>query len=144
MPFFFVLVEQSFSQTDSQHSSVQLLGCRIAVHPPLVPRVIFLWHPSPLALLFQQTPLCLPQMPFRLSCSCLALTYPTGKMFPRAQAAALCCRNLFLSCRRLNWTVWAGSIPHSHGLCLVPQPSLWEKTIFFTTAHKKWKWSVIN
>lgn len=121
MPFF-VLMQQSFFHTDSQCSSVQLLDGKNAVQPLLYPKGDLPLTTQPLgSLLFQQTPLCLPQMPFRISYSWLALI--TGKMFPRTQAATICSllQEVFPSCRRLNWTVWAGNIPLSCGL--PPRPT---------------------
>lgn len=138
-------MEQSFFQTDSQCSSVQLSGCKNALHPLLCPKGDLPWTPKPLS--------CLISANFSVSVSdalqaflflsCPHLSY--WKNVPQSPSSCSLLQEPFSSCRRLHWTVWAGSIPHSHGLIATGHPqSLWGKTIFFTTAHKTWKWSLIN
>lgn len=144
-------MEQSFFiQTDSQCSSVQLSGCKNAVQPCLYPKAELPVTPQPLGcLLFQQTPLCLPQMPFSLSCSWLALTYPTGKRVPTTQAGTTC--SLLQEPSPSVAEGCTGLVQEAFLLALVflpvPQPSLsslWGKEIFLTIAHRKWKWALIS
>lgn len=113
-------MEQSFFQTDSQCSSVQLSGCKNALHPLLCPKGDLPLTPKPLS--------CLISANFSVSVSdalqaflflsCPHLSY--WKNVPQSPSSCSLLQEPFSSCRRLHWTVWAGSIPHSHGLSPVP------------------------
>lgn len=88
--------------------------------PLCIPKVIFLQQPSPwLSVISADSSVSASdalQAFLFLPCS------RHWKFFLRTQAATICSllQELFHSCRRLHWTVWAGNIPLTHGLPLSP------------------------
>lgn len=113
--------------------------------PFCIPRVIFLWQPSPSALCYFSRLLCVC---LRCPSEFLILGLPSSlekcSPEPKQPPSALCCRKFF----HLAGGCTGQCGQETFLLAVVfppgPQPSLRGKTIFFKTAHKKWKWSVIS
>lgn len=119
MPFSFVLMEQSFFQTIDQCSSVRLLGHKNAVHPTLCPKGDLPVTPQPLGYLISANSSLSASDALQafLYLACPHLSH--WKNVPQSPSSCPLLQEPFSSCRRLHW-MWAGSIPHSHGLSPVP------------------------